>query len=74
MNREGHTVVRGTSSTKCSQCRKLLFTMCAQILSRNNNGSVVCMNFCCHQMTNKQEGVTYMELKGTLNTNEEMIA
>ena len=73
MNFDGHVILLGASSTKCVECGKIICNMSSNILPKNNNNRIVCMDYYCHQITDSSDNFDYSWLKDTVKTHEEMI-
>ena len=70
----GHIVIEGCSSSACESCGKFICSMCAGILSKNNNGKVLCLDCYCQQLDDSISSLDKTDLLGPVKTQQEMRA
>lgn len=74
MTNGGHMVIEGCSSSSCESCGKNICNMCAGILSKFNNGTVLCLDCYRQQLDDSIPSLDRINLLGPIKIQQEMWA
>ena len=66
MRHGGHIVIY--SSSACESCGKFICNMCAGILSKNNNGTVLCLDCYCQKLDDSISSLDKIDLLGPVSS------